>query len=214
MPSNPIADMTRNDRLVYLALGDSYTIGTGTSSRAANFPSLLALRLEQAVGRRVKVANPAVDGYTTQDLIRDELPLLPRIRPDFVSVLIGTNDIVQGISANSYEAALERIFDAILHHGVDADRVLVISIPDWSATPKASKYGRPQTILRRIEHFNDTAKREAALRAFRYTDIVAISRRREPNWLASDWLHPSDAQYLAWAEHLWISVEDAWTCRR
>src|SRR5258707_578156 len=57
----------------YLALGDSYTIGTGASSDAHNYPSILTSRLTKASGRKIGVTNPAVNGFTTIDLINHEL---------------------------------------------------------------------------------------------------------------------------------------------
>ena len=74
----------------YLALGDSYTIGTGASDESHSWPSIIARRLN------AELTNPSVNGYTTLDLIRDELPYLERIKPDLVSILIGVNDLVQG----------------------------------------------------------------------------------------------------------------------
>lgn len=67
-------------RIRYLALGDSYTIGTGASRESRNFPSRLATTLEEVTGVRVELRNPAVDGYTTNDLIRAELPELGAVR--------------------------------------------------------------------------------------------------------------------------------------
>ncbi len=55
--------------LRYLALGDSYTIGTGASDESRSFPSLLARRLSEREGRSVKITNAAVNGFTTHDLI-------------------------------------------------------------------------------------------------------------------------------------------------
>ena len=54
----------------YLALGDSFTIGTGTTPDKA-FPALLAARW-RAAGRAVELLNPAVNGYTTDELITRE----------------------------------------------------------------------------------------------------------------------------------------------
>ena len=62
----------------YLALGDSYTIGTGASDDSHAWPSIIASRLG------ADLTNPAVNGYTTLDLIREELPYLGRVEPDFV----------------------------------------------------------------------------------------------------------------------------------
>ena len=67
----------------YLALGDSYTIGTGASNDAHNFPSILAGLLSKATRKQVALANPAVNGYTTLDLIAKELNYLDG-KPDVV----------------------------------------------------------------------------------------------------------------------------------
>src|SRR5256884_4640465 len=91
----------------YLALGDSYTIGTGASDAAHAWPSIIASRLG------AELTNPAVNGYTTLDLVRDELPYLDRLKPDFVSVLIGVNDLDQGRSAERYRDSLVTIYDAV-----------------------------------------------------------------------------------------------------
>ncbi len=86
--------------LRYVALGDSYTIGTSVAA-ADRWPDRLVAALKAdgaADGPWLElVANLGVDGYTTADLIRDELPPLAGLRPDVVSVLIGVNDVVQGV---------------------------------------------------------------------------------------------------------------------
>src|SRR5437660_6883679 len=89
----------------YLALGDSYTIGTGASDQSHSWPSIIASRIG------AELTNPAVNGYTTLDLIRDELSYLERIRPDVVSILIGVNDLVQGRTPVEYRESLSRIYE-------------------------------------------------------------------------------------------------------
>src|SRR3989475_13149091 len=91
----------------YLALGDSYTIGTGASDDSHAWPSIIASRLG------ADLTNPAVNGYTTLDLIREELPYLGRMEPDFVAILIGVNDLVQGWSTEQYRDSLVNIYDAV-----------------------------------------------------------------------------------------------------
>src|SRR5207245_661056 len=65
----------------YLALGDSFTIGTGTTPDRSFTAVLVRLWCES--GRAVELRNPAVNGYTTDDLIREELPLITAFRPTF-----------------------------------------------------------------------------------------------------------------------------------
>ena len=152
--------------LRYVALGDSYTIGTSvapadrwpdrlvatfTEDRAANGPSLEL------------VANLGVDGYTTADLIRDELPPLVGLRPDVVSVLIGVNDVVQGVSPDVYARNVVRILDAMLAT-VPPERVVAIGIPDYTVTPAGADYGDPIQRRAAIVERNGTMAALAAER--------------------------------------------------
>ena len=98
--------------LRYVALGDSYTIGTGVRP-PDRWPDQLCAALGDEPGLEL-VANLGVNGYTSADLIRHELPALEALAPEFASVLIGVNDVVQGVSAARYEANVVVILDALL----------------------------------------------------------------------------------------------------
>lgn len=196
----------------YLALGDSYTIGTGLEDEAQNFPSLLARRLKDESGIDVALVNLGVNGYTTTDLIREELPVARNARPELVSILIGANDIVQGSDAAAYRDRLQQIYQGIKELGVPWARVLAISIPDFSPLPGAAPFGSTSELRARVDAFNDIAEKEAASRPFRFADITSISREanRGDGWLAADGLHPGPAQHQAFADHIWQNVAPTW----
>ena len=80
----------------YVALGDSYTIGTSVAA-AERWPERLVAALGPAEPTLELVANLGVNGYTSADLIRRELPALGGLRPEFASVLIGVNDVVRRV---------------------------------------------------------------------------------------------------------------------
>ena len=101
----------------YLALGDSYTIGTGLEDETQNFPSLLAGRLKDETGIDVALVNLGVNGYTTTDLILEELPVAQHARPELVTILIGANDIVQGSDEAGYRYRLQQIYQGKRHAG-------------------------------------------------------------------------------------------------
>jgi acyl-CoA thioesterase-1 len=196
----------------YLALGDSYTIGTGASDESHNFPSILAGLLSKATGMRVELINPAVNGFTTLDLIAKELSYLDSVKPDLVTVLIGVNDLVQNRLVEEYKTSLKLIYDSIAGLVQPAPHVAVISIPNWSVVPAAAQYGEPQLIKAVTNDFNNVAREEALDRGFTWVDITGVSTYRlgSPGWIASDELHPGDAQYAAWAEVIWDRVRDSW----
>ena len=183
--------------LRYLALGDSYTIGTGASDESRSWPAIVAARLP------AELTCPAVNGYTTEDLIRDELPLVEVVNPDLITVLIGVNDLVQGRSLDEYRHSLATIYDAI------EDRpVVAVSIPTWSYVPAAAGFGGAEHVERLTGEFNDVARGQATARGFAWVDLgpVSTSRIGAQGWIASDQLHPGDAQYAAWADVIWPAV--------
>jgi lysophospholipase L1-like esterase len=199
--------------LRYLALGDSYTIGTGESSESRNYPSILAARMSETAAAQVAVTNPAVNGFTTQDLIDNELALVHELKPELVTILIGVNDIVQGRSLQQYGESLVAIYDRVGELELIEGRVVVISIPNWSVAPAASGFGDPGRLRRLTDDFNALAQKEAETRGFKWVDITAVSTSRHgtPGWISSDELHPGDIQYAAWADVIWDTVREPWT---
>ena len=191
--------------LKYLALGDSYTICTGASDATKRWPSIIASRLG------AELTNPAVNGFTTLDLIRDELPFVHQLRPDVLSVLIGVNDLVQGRAPRQYRESLVTIYDevATLAHA----HVAAISIPNWSYVPAAADFGGKEHVRELTNVFNTVALEEALARRFIWVDIGPASTAGvgSAGWIASDRLHPGDAQYAAWAEVIWSAVKGVWT---
>ena len=204
--------MSERGETVYVALGDSYTIGTGASHESRNFPSLLALKIEAATGHPVRVVNPAVNGFTTIDLLAKEIGFIEQIHPNLVSVLIGVNDLVRGRGVQQYRESLVEIYEAIATLELPRGHVAAISIPDWSVVPAAQDYGDPLYLKRTTDAFNAAASEEATGRAFTWVDITAVSRKGfgTPGWISADDLHPGDAQYTAWADEIWRHVGDAW----
>jgi lysophospholipase L1-like esterase len=119
----------------FLALGDSFTIGTGTTPDRS-FPAVLA-RLWTESGRSVVLSNPAVNGYTTDDLIDAELPLVVSFRPTLVTLLIGANDIVQGSSDDRYRRQLRSIHERVRADAPDARDEAPSDEPPPPAAPYA-----------------------------------------------------------------------------
>jgi len=186
----------------YLSLGDSFTIGTGTSPEKA-FPAVLAARWRTA-GQNVELLNPAVNGYTTDDLIARELPHVPVFKPTFVTLLIGANDIVRGGSDDKrYRGQLRRIYQLLRDEGVPGNAVVALPQPEWSRSPAASPYGTTEALLVRIAHFNAIVEEEAENAGARFIDLYPLMHRQAAaEMLATDGLHPNAEAHEEWAKTL------------
>ena len=191
----------------YLALGDSFTIGTGIQPERA-FPAVLAQKWRDA-GHSVELVNPAKNGYTTDDLIAKELPLAQAFGPTIVTLLIGANDIVRGGSDDArYREQIRRIHRALRNASIDPKAVVVLPQPEWSRSPAASPYGTPESLRTRIEHFNAIMEEEAERAGSPYVDLYPLMHRQAAaEMLATDELHPNTEAHAEWATELATRVK-------
>jgi acyl-CoA thioesterase-1 len=154
------------------------------------------------------VANLGVNGYTSSDVIRDELPALERLRAGFASVLIGVNDVVRGVAPAVYEANVVTILDALLGL-LPADRIVAVASPDYTVTPAGADYGDTRVRHAGIVAVNAIMATLARERGITYVDTFDLSLRaaEDRSLVASDGLHPSGAQYALWVERIAPVVE-------
>jgi acyl-CoA thioesterase-1 len=196
--------------LRYVALGDSYTIGTAVRRPADRWPDQVVDVLLGAGGdaRLELVANLGVNGFTSRDVIDDELPRLSGLAPGFASILVGVNDVVQGVPAADYEANAGRILDALLGL-LPANRIIAVATPDYTVTPQGAEYGDPRQQSAGIMRNNAILAGLAADRGVAFVDIHDLSLRAatDGSLVADDGLHPSGAQYRLWAERIAPVVE-------
>ena len=191
----------------YVALGDSYTIGEGAKSGEA-FPDLLIKHLKESGVDIVLSANPSVTGWTTEDLIEKELPVFNQVKPDFVTLLIGVNDWVQGIDSLTFHKNLSYILDYVQAGLPDKSKVLLITIPDFGVTPTGKRYSEGRDISKGITEFNNIIKREARTRNLPVTDIFPETQKMKDNieLIAHDGLHPSAQEYALWEKIIYPVV--------
>ena len=185
----------------YLALGDSYTIGESVPS-GARWPMQLADALRD---RGVRIADPriiATTGWTTDELSAAMDAAEPLGTFGLVSLLIGVNNQYRGRDVENYRGEFAALLErAIALAGGRADRVLVLSIPDWGVTPFGQGSGRDTAqIARELDAYNATAAEECAARGVAFVDITPVSRSLGalPDRIADDGLHPSPLAYADW----------------
>ena len=183
------------ERPSYLALGDSYTIGTNVK-QSESFPMQLS--------RLMRWNNPKIiaqNGWQTRDLIRamsnDGLEKAPY---DHISILIGVNNQFGKGDIEVYKEDLRSIISyAVLHSKRGIDGVFAVSIPDYTVTPFGKNWGRSTSS--EIAYWNKACADVCTEMGIKLIDITSISLKGEndPSYLAEDELHPSGKMYGEWA---------------
>ncbi|WOK09603.1 SGNH/GDSL hydrolase family protein [Imperialibacter roseus] len=195
--------------LKFLALGDSYTIGESVAENE-RWPVQLAAALSQS---GVSVAPPkiiATTGWTTDELQKGIEKASPKPPYDLVSLLIGVNNQYRGRSLDEYK----RQFEALLVQAINfadgkAEKVFVVSIPDYGVTPFAADRN-PEKIGKEIDAFNRAAEAISKKFGVAFVNITPGSREaaNDPELVASDGLHPSGKMYTQWVSEIFPIVEE------
>jgi len=189
------------DPLRYIALGDSYTIGTGIDS-SESWPAQLANRLnESGIATRL-TANLGHNSWTSQQVLEKQLPLLIGARPDVITLLIGVNDWIRGATSSTFRSRYKNLLAGIQSHLSNPSKLLLITIPDFSCSPQGKKWGYGLSAVNGISQFNKIIKSEADQTSLKVIDIFPLSQKAcsFPGMFAPDGLHPSAKQYALWVD--------------
>jgi lysophospholipase L1-like esterase len=192
-------DTRVEEKIRYVAIGDSYSIGEGASPNES-WPAVLTRHLKEKGLRVELVANPSRTGWTTKEAIDLELPVFVRARPNFATLQIGVNDWVQGISEETFRKRFALLVDRILGVLASKNRLLVVTIPDFSVTPAGARYGHGRDIAEGILRFNQIIMEEAKRRELRVVGVFQLSKemKNDSSLIAGDGLHPSAREYAEW----------------
>lgn len=186
----------------YVALGDSYTEGTGLPA-GQGWPDQLVDFL-QAQGVPVELAaNLGRNGFSCKDVLQVQLPKLDGLDPDLVTLQVGVNDWVRGESGQEF-AECYSVLVTSLEEILSKERIVLVTIPDFSVTPEGGRFGRPDTIAAGLAGFNAIIAEVARRRGLQVVDVFELSREMgtDPQLVAPDGLHPSEEEYRRWVERI------------
>lgn len=191
----------------YLALGDSYTIGEGVPVNE-RWPELLT---DSLVSSGIKMDNPLIiarTGWTTAELKAGIMQANPEGPFDLVSLLIGVNNQYRGESRGYTPEAYRQEFTELLQMAVEfaggiADRVFVVSIPDYSVTPFVKEENKTK-VSAEIDLYNAINLEVTNSLGIKYFNITPASRLAadDSTLLAADKLHPSGKMYKLWVNDM------------
>ena len=197
----------------YLALGDYYVLGEGVDEHE-RWPNQLEVSLRE---HELHINYPyflANNTWTVDQLTKrlDEEEFDKHY--DLITVQIGVNDEFKKKSISQFTVDVKALLTKVIsltggRHG----RVVVVSIPDWSATPyaKSHKSDALVAIEESINKYNQVLKKEIIAAGGHFVDLTDVTKKAasDPSLTSADGLHPSGAMYLLWVKKMYPTILQA-----
>jgi acyl-CoA thioesterase-1 len=191
--------------VVYVAVGDSTGIGLGAKD-GNGYVDLIAARIKQKrPGSRL--INLSTAWATTADVLSKDLRRFPVEPATLVTISLGVNDLIQGVSDEQFASNFEEIVAGLEKTGA---LIIVTNLPDVSLAPGLSK-SKHSELTKVTALFNKRIEEVARRHKLPLIDLYHISKavvQSSPESFATDGLHPSDVGYALWAEAMWPTVEN------
>lgn len=184
-------EAARGSGPLWVALGDSMTLGIGAKAPDLGWVGQLSRRFDER-GWRHRVVNLGVNGARVEDLLERQLPALAELTADrpaaLVTVVVGSNDVVLRRHRRLLVGRFTELLDRL------PEGALVSNLPN------------PHREARVVDEL--LRERAAAGRVV----LVDVRREGPRSWwgrLASDRFHPNDAGYADMAAVVERSVDRA-----
>jgi acyl-CoA thioesterase-1 len=172
----------------YVALGDSFTAGTGCPA-GLGWTDRIAEAL-RGNHRGLVFRNLAADGATSAHVLERLRPTV-QLEPDLVTVICGANDVLQSTRPDAlvYATRLSRLFDR-LRDAVPSVIVVTATAPErWDFVRMGPRTrARVEAGMRR---FNGVTRRVADAHGVPCLDVADHPGLRDRDNFAADGLHPS-----------------------
>jgi len=199
---------TSFNQIKYLALGDSYTIGSGVEI-IESWPYQLSKLISQNKSTEVYSKVIAQNGITTNELSLLVDNTIIDEEFNLISIQIGVNDQFKGESPSQFEEKFAELISKIKAlDSLKSALIFVVSIPDWGSTPFGISFDQNK-ISNEIDLFNGTLSRLCNTYNIKFINITDISRISPTDYtlVTNDNLHPSGKMYGLWVERIMPAIE-------
>jgi acyl-CoA thioesterase-1 len=211
-PALPASRPAGGPAIIYAALGASETVGTGAEQGVRQaWPQLV---YNDVLPRSALYYNFGIPGATTAEALQTEVPQALAVHPTLVTVWLNVNDLLAGVTPETYEGQLDTLVHALRQRG--AARVLVANTPfldrlpavraclsknppATSQCPTGSGTPTSDQLNGQVDRYNAAISRVAVKEGALLVDLHAQGEvaDRHPDWVSADGFHPSELGYAA-----------------
>jgi lysophospholipase L1-like esterase len=199
----------QKNKISYLALGDSYTIGESIPENL-RWPVQLVDQLNNSGFSMAQPEIIATTGWTTDELQTAINEENPSTNYKLVSLLIGVNNQYRGYPIKQYKIEFKKLLEqAISFADGKAERIFVVSIPNYGVTPFGMEKGEDR-IRNELLIYDAIADSISSEFNIPFINITPISEKAktDASYIASDQLHPSGKQYSEWVDLMLPRVKE------
>ncbi len=185
----------------YAALGDSLMAGVGSADYQKTLPFYIAEKLAY-VGNPITLVNLAQSGATSKTVLEQQVPQALKENPDYVTLLIGINDVRGWYSQDKFTSNFQQIINDLSRN--PKTEIIVFNIP-YLQTDQTLRPPWRQIIDRRTKEFNKVISKICADKEnVSVIDLYGqtIHWRSFSGLYSLDLFHPSDTGYMIWADLL------------
>lgn len=195
----PIVLSGSNQKIVYIAAGDSTAVGQGASDAEHSYPYLVAEHIALQSAKTISYQNVAQGGAKTQDLIDSQLRQIIDADPDIITISIGANDLTHLHTNRSIIDNDQIIINTLLQQ--THAQIYITDIPNFYAATLLPGWYR-KLLEFKINSLNPKLKALAQNRVqvidihdFGWDQFSDLSTT-----ISSDQFHPNDLGYKNWAD--------------
>ena len=190
----------------YVAIGDSFTEGVGDSADGfTKFGAMdrLAAALRQS-NPDLQYTNLAKRGLLAAEIREQQLETALSLKPDFVSVVAGANDIMKGqFDETRWEQELRILYESLTQAGAV---VTTVNMPFFPLI-RTLKEPLQTRIKSNIEKGNNIIQRLVAQYKVVLVDAWTISLRDDMEDWSEDGIHLNSRGYFKFAKEILKTLE-------
>ncbi|NND93877.1 MAG: hypothetical protein HKN45_03375 [Flavobacteriales bacterium] len=184
----------------YMAIGDEFSSGLFITPTEAWPQHIVDFIEDQGIGVSEFVILGDI-GATTEEISDLFENSMDSECKNLVTIMAGASDQLSGVSASEFQLAFEELLAQAIGITDDADKVICVTIPDYSIAPGLPpSAGTPDEVKLEIEAFNQIISQKAESLGARIADIYPISESAyQILYVPEDSLHADADQHSIWA---------------
>jgi lysophospholipase L1-like esterase len=192
----------------FLAIGDGYTKGIGVE-KEQRWTNLIVQEFEKQNIKFKMVGNLADSAYTVKDAIRFHIGDIEAQQANIITIMLGSTEAMHEMSSEEFKSDYSKLLTLTLAQVASHNSLLLITIPDFTATPMGRQLTRGFDARQKIIDFNNIIIQLAKEQNIKVFDIFDQSDQLGKNeaLLAKNGVFPSSYGHQAWAEMLFPEIE-------